>query len=120
MSKSLNFKPKLSCPCSISLIHPYHAIIALNISPSLIFPTVCDDYVLTDLTLFSFLLSCSLWYLSVSAGVVQQKVLGIIPSSTAGGAQTFTTFQPRATTLNIRPNTPGSQQQVHLPTACSV
>uniref|UniRef100_A0AAQ5WYW4 Bromodomain PHD finger transcription factor n=1 Tax=Amphiprion ocellaris TaxID=80972 RepID=A0AAQ5WYW4_AMPOC len=45
-------------------------------------------------------------------GVVQQKVLGIIPSSTAGGAQTYTTFQPRTTTLNIRPNTPGSQQQV--------
>ncbi|KAF3852332.1 hypothetical protein F7725_005687 [Dissostichus mawsoni] len=39
-------------------------------------------------------------------GVVQQKVLGIIPSGTAGGAQTFTTFQPRTTTLNIRPNTP--------------
>uniref|UniRef100_A0A665VLW8 Bromodomain PHD finger transcription factor n=1 Tax=Echeneis naucrates TaxID=173247 RepID=A0A665VLW8_ECHNA len=47
-------------------------------------------------------------------GVVQQKVLGIIPSSTAGGAQTYTTFQPRTTTLNIRPNTPGSQQQVPL------
>uniref|UniRef100_A0A672IHW0 Bromodomain PHD finger transcription factor n=1 Tax=Salarias fasciatus TaxID=181472 RepID=A0A672IHW0_SALFA len=47
-----------------------------------------------------------------SQGVVQQKVLGIIPSSTAGGAQTYTTFQPRTTTLNIRPNTPGSQQQV--------
>ncbi|XP_071382070.1 nucleosome-remodeling factor subunit BPTF-like, partial [Centroberyx affinis] len=45
-------------------------------------------------------------------GVIQQKVLGIIPSSTAGGAQTYTTFQPRTTTLNIRPNTPGSQQQV--------
>uniref|UniRef100_A0A8D3E6D3 Bromodomain PHD finger transcription factor n=1 Tax=Scophthalmus maximus TaxID=52904 RepID=A0A8D3E6D3_SCOMX len=45
-------------------------------------------------------------------GVVQQKVLGIIPSSTAGGAQTYTTFQPRTTTLNIRPNTPGAQQQV--------
>ncbi|XP_062243495.1 nucleosome-remodeling factor subunit BPTF-like isoform X5 [Platichthys flesus] len=45
-------------------------------------------------------------------GVVQQKVLGIIPSSTAGGAQTYTTFQPRTTTLNIRPHTPGSQQQV--------
>ncbi|XP_034743278.1 nucleosome-remodeling factor subunit BPTF-like isoform X4 [Etheostoma cragini] len=45
-------------------------------------------------------------------GVVQQKVLGIIPSSTAGGAQTYTTFQPRTTTLNIRHNTPGSQQQV--------
>uniref|UniRef100_A0A8C6KT71 Bromodomain PHD finger transcription factor n=1 Tax=Nothobranchius furzeri TaxID=105023 RepID=A0A8C6KT71_NOTFU len=46
------------------------------------------------------------------AGVVQQKVLGIIPSSTATGSQTYTTFQPRTTTLNIRPNTPGSQQQV--------
>ncbi|XP_028330595.1 nucleosome-remodeling factor subunit BPTF-like isoform X2 [Gouania willdenowi] len=49
---------------------------------------------------------------SSQGGGFQQKVLGIIPSSTAGGAQTFTTFQPRATTLNIRPNTPGSQQQV--------
>uniref|UniRef100_A0A7N8WTB1 Bromodomain PHD finger transcription factor n=1 Tax=Mastacembelus armatus TaxID=205130 RepID=A0A7N8WTB1_9TELE len=39
-------------------------------------------------------------------GVVQQKVLGIIPSSTAGGAQTYTTFQPHTTTLNIRPSTP--------------
>uniref|UniRef100_A0A673CCE8 Uncharacterized protein n=1 Tax=Sphaeramia orbicularis TaxID=375764 RepID=A0A673CCE8_9TELE len=45
-------------------------------------------------------------------GVVQQKVLGIIPSSTAGGAQTYTAFQSRTPTLNIRPNTPGSQQQV--------
>uniref|UniRef100_A0A668A4H6 Bromodomain PHD finger transcription factor n=1 Tax=Myripristis murdjan TaxID=586833 RepID=A0A668A4H6_9TELE len=45
-------------------------------------------------------------------GVIQQKVLGIIPSSTASGAQTYTTFQPRTTTLNIRPNAPGSQQQV--------
>uniref|UniRef100_A0A7N8XF58 Bromodomain PHD finger transcription factor n=1 Tax=Mastacembelus armatus TaxID=205130 RepID=A0A7N8XF58_9TELE len=52
-------------------------------------------------------------------GVVQQKVLGIIPSSTAGGAQTYTTFQPHTTTLNIRPSTPGSQQQVHLPSFCS-
>uniref|UniRef100_A0A1A8F3K0 Bromodomain PHD finger transcription factor n=1 Tax=Nothobranchius korthausae TaxID=1143690 RepID=A0A1A8F3K0_9TELE len=49
---------------------------------------------------------------TTQAGVVQQKVLGIIPSSTAGGSQTYTTFQPRTTTLNIRPNTPGSQQQV--------
>uniref|UniRef100_A0A3B5M8L7 Bromodomain PHD finger transcription factor n=1 Tax=Xiphophorus couchianus TaxID=32473 RepID=A0A3B5M8L7_9TELE len=45
-------------------------------------------------------------------GVVQQKVLGIIPSSTAGGAQTFTPFQPRTTTLNIKPSAPGSHQQV--------
>ncbi|KAJ8363551.1 hypothetical protein SKAU_G00123820 [Synaphobranchus kaupii] len=39
---------------------------------------------------------------------VQQKVLGIIPSSTAGNQQTFTSFQPRTTTINIRPNTPSS------------
>ncbi|XP_036395665.1 nucleosome-remodeling factor subunit BPTF isoform X4 [Megalops cyprinoides] len=39
---------------------------------------------------------------------VQQKVLGIIPSSTAGNQQTFTSFQPRTTTINIRPNTPAS------------
>ncbi|MEQ2293513.1 hypothetical protein AMECASPLE_034293 [Ameca splendens] len=44
--------------------------------------------------------------------VVQQKVLGIIPSSTAGGAQTYTTFQPHTTTLNIKPSTPGAHQQV--------
>uniref|UniRef100_A0A8C5F9H7 Bromodomain PHD finger transcription factor n=1 Tax=Gadus morhua TaxID=8049 RepID=A0A8C5F9H7_GADMO len=43
-------------------------------------------------------------------GMMQQKVLGIIPSGTAGGAQTYTTFQPRTATLNIRPNTPGSPQ----------
>uniref|UniRef100_A0A673CHH4 Uncharacterized protein n=1 Tax=Sphaeramia orbicularis TaxID=375764 RepID=A0A673CHH4_9TELE len=53
-------------------------------------------------------------------GVVQQKVLGIIPSSTAGGAQTYTAFQSRTPTLNIRPNTPGSHstktsnQTIHL------
>uniref|UniRef100_H3D9E3 Bromodomain PHD finger transcription factor n=1 Tax=Tetraodon nigroviridis TaxID=99883 RepID=H3D9E3_TETNG len=45
-------------------------------------------------------------------GVVQQKVLGIIPSSTAGGSQTYTTLQPRTNVLNIRANSPGSQQQV--------
>ncbi|XP_064180343.1 nucleosome-remodeling factor subunit BPTF [Anguilla rostrata] len=39
---------------------------------------------------------------------VQQKVLGIIPSSTAGNQQTFTSFQPRTTTINIRPNAPSS------------
>ncbi|XP_013855113.1 nucleosome-remodeling factor subunit BPTF [Austrofundulus limnaeus] len=49
---------------------------------------------------------------TTQGGVVQQKVLGIIPSSTAGGSQTYTTFQPRTTTLNIKPSTPGSQQQV--------
>ncbi|MED6231855.1 hypothetical protein ATANTOWER_011068 [Ataeniobius toweri] len=49
---------------------------------------------------------------NLSSGVVQQKVLGIIPSSTAGGAQTYTTFQPHTTTLNIKPSTPGAHQQV--------
>ncbi|XP_069807678.1 nucleosome-remodeling factor subunit BPTF isoform X3 [Dendropsophus ebraccatus] len=38
---------------------------------------------------------------------VQQKVLGIIPSTT-GGQQTFTTFQPRAATVSIRPNNMGT------------
>lgn len=47
--------------------------------------------------------------------MVQQKVLGIIPSSTAGGSQTYTTLQPRTSMLNIRASTPGSQQQVHPP-----
>uniref|UniRef100_A0A4W5PMT1 Bromodomain PHD finger transcription factor n=1 Tax=Hucho hucho TaxID=62062 RepID=A0A4W5PMT1_9TELE len=40
------------------------------------------------------------------------KMLGIIPSSQAGGAQTFASFQPRTTTINIRPGMPGSPQQV--------
>uniref|UniRef100_A0A4W5MYK1 Bromodomain PHD finger transcription factor n=1 Tax=Hucho hucho TaxID=62062 RepID=A0A4W5MYK1_9TELE len=31
------------------------------------------------------------------------KMLGIIPSSQTGGAQTFASFQPRTTTINIRP-----------------
>uniref|UniRef100_A0A8C9VH58 Bromodomain PHD finger transcription factor n=1 Tax=Scleropages formosus TaxID=113540 RepID=A0A8C9VH58_SCLFO len=46
---------------------------------------------------------------ATQGGVVQvpQKVLGIIPSSTAGNQQTFTSFQPRTATINIRPNTPG-------------
>ncbi|KAM8773973.1 nucleosome-remodeling factor subunit BPTF isoform 16-T16 [Rhynchonycteris naso] len=39
---------------------------------------------------------------------VQQKVLGIIPSSTATSQQTFTSFQPRTATVTIRPNTSGS------------
>ncbi|XP_069050734.1 nucleosome-remodeling factor subunit BPTF isoform X2 [Lepisosteus oculatus] len=39
---------------------------------------------------------------------VQQKVLGIIPSNTTGNQQTFTSFQPRTATINIRPNTPVS------------
>ncbi|XP_052398142.1 nucleosome-remodeling factor subunit BPTF isoform X15 [Carassius gibelio] len=43
---------------------------------------------------------------------VQQKVVGIIPSSTAGTAQSFPAFQPRAATVNIRPNTATSTQQV--------
>ncbi|XP_024429218.2 nucleosome-remodeling factor subunit BPTF isoform X12 [Desmodus rotundus] len=36
---------------------------------------------------------------------VQQKVLGIIPSSTGTSQQTFTSFQPRTATVTIRPNT---------------
>ncbi|XP_075418221.1 nucleosome-remodeling factor subunit BPTF isoform X16 [Tenrec ecaudatus] len=39
---------------------------------------------------------------------VQQKVLGIIPSSTGTNQQTFTSFQPRAATVTIRPNTSAS------------
>ncbi|XP_028674723.1 nucleosome-remodeling factor subunit BPTF isoform X3 [Erpetoichthys calabaricus] len=39
---------------------------------------------------------------------VQQKVLGIIPSSTAGNQQTFTSFQPRTATVTIRPNASGA------------
>ncbi|KTF79072.1 hypothetical protein cypCar_00039120 [Cyprinus carpio] len=42
---------------------------------------------------------------------VQQKVVGIIPSSTAGTAQSFPAFQPRTATINIRPNTTTSTQQ---------
>lgn len=51
----------------------------------------------------------------VPSGVVQQKVLGIIPSSTAAGSQTYTTLQPRTNVLNIRASTPGAPQQVRLP-----
>ncbi|XP_073689246.1 nucleosome-remodeling factor subunit BPTF [Garra rufa] len=43
---------------------------------------------------------------------VQQKVVGIIPSSTAGTAQSFPAFQPRTATINIRPNTTTTTQQV--------
>uniref|UniRef100_A0A9J7ZZR4 Bromodomain PHD finger transcription factor n=1 Tax=Cyprinus carpio carpio TaxID=630221 RepID=A0A9J7ZZR4_CYPCA len=43
---------------------------------------------------------------------VQQKVVGIIPSSTAGTAQSFPAFQPRTATINIRPNTATSTHQV--------
>ncbi|XP_073516429.1 nucleosome-remodeling factor subunit BPTF isoform X3 [Phyllobates terribilis] len=38
---------------------------------------------------------------------VQQKVLGILPSTT-GVQQTFTTFQPRTATVSIRPNNIGT------------
>uniref|UniRef100_A0A8C8EZN2 Bromodomain PHD finger transcription factor n=1 Tax=Oncorhynchus tshawytscha TaxID=74940 RepID=A0A8C8EZN2_ONCTS len=47
-----------------------------------------------------------------SGGMIQKQVLGIIPSSQAGGTQTFASFQPRTTTINIRPGMPGSPQQV--------
>ncbi|KAL6477040.1 hypothetical protein MHYP_G00155390 [Metynnis hypsauchen] len=43
---------------------------------------------------------------------VQQKVVGIIPSSTAGTAQSFSSFQPRSASVNIRPNTTTPTQQV--------
>ncbi|MCJ8739357.1 hypothetical protein PDJAM_G00046330 [Pangasius djambal] len=42
---------------------------------------------------------------------VQQKVVGIIPSSTAPTAQSFSSFQPRSGNVNIRPNTSTSTQQ---------
>ncbi|KAK1799264.1 hypothetical protein P4O66_007506 [Electrophorus voltai] len=49
-----------------------------------------------------------------STGVVQvqQKVVGIIPSSTAASAQSFSSFQTRSANINIRPNTSTSTQQV--------
>uniref|UniRef100_A0AAY4CNH3 Bromodomain PHD finger transcription factor n=1 Tax=Denticeps clupeoides TaxID=299321 RepID=A0AAY4CNH3_9TELE len=53
-------------------------------------------------------------YAPVFWGVVQvqQKVVGIIPSSNTGNAQSFSSFQPRSATINIRPNTATSTQQV--------
>ncbi|KAF4092694.1 hypothetical protein AMELA_G00023820 [Ameiurus melas] len=42
---------------------------------------------------------------------VQQKVVGIIPSSTTATAQSYTSFQPRLGSVNIRPNTSTSTQQ---------
>lgn len=39
---------------------------------------------------------------------VQQKVLGIIPSTAGPSQQTFTSFQPRTATVTIRPNTSAS------------
>lgn len=45
---------------------------------------------------------------------VQQKVVGIIPSSTAATAQSFSSFQARSGSVNIRPNTSTSTQQVRF------
>ncbi|XP_062874525.1 nucleosome-remodeling factor subunit BPTF isoform X2 [Trichomycterus rosablanca] len=42
---------------------------------------------------------------------VQQKVVGIIPSSTAGTAQSFSSFQPRSGNVSIRPN---NNQQITM------
>uniref|UniRef100_A0A8B9JZ96 Bromodomain PHD finger transcription factor n=1 Tax=Astyanax mexicanus TaxID=7994 RepID=A0A8B9JZ96_ASTMX len=42
---------------------------------------------------------------------VQQKVVGIIPSSSTGSQQAIATFQPSTGTINIRPNTPGTPPQ---------
>uniref|UniRef100_A0A8B9JYE1 Bromodomain PHD finger transcription factor n=1 Tax=Astyanax mexicanus TaxID=7994 RepID=A0A8B9JYE1_ASTMX len=44
-------------------------------------------------------------------GGVQQKVVGIIPSSSTGSQQAIATFQPSTGTINIRPNTPGTPPQ---------
>lgn len=86
-------------------------------SASLVFPSSSLSWCSPSILWFTCLHS-NLWRvvsLAFSLGVVQQKVLGIIPSSTAGGAQTFTAFQPRTTAaLSIRPGTPTSQQQVQL------
>lgn len=46
-------------------------------------------------------------FLQLGVVQVQQKVLGIIPSTT-GASQTFTSFQPRTATVTIRPNTTGT------------
>lgn len=57
----------------------------------------CCNHIINELSIFLYL------------GVVQvqQKVLGIIPSTT-GASQTFTSFQPRTATVTIRPNTTGT------------
>lgn len=93
-----------------------------KLNPFCLFQTHMNMNKFCSISLSPDLVRLSSWLFTLSpsvalfsAGVVQQKVLGIIPSSTAGGTQTYTTFQPRTNTLNIRPNTPGSQQQVHLP-----
>uniref|UniRef100_A0A4W5MX63 Bromodomain PHD finger transcription factor n=1 Tax=Hucho hucho TaxID=62062 RepID=A0A4W5MX63_9TELE len=49
---------------------------------------------------------------TTQGGIIQKQMLGIIPSSQTGGAQTFASFQPRTTTINIRPGMPSSPQQV--------
>ncbi|XP_030637750.1 nucleosome-remodeling factor subunit BPTF-like [Chanos chanos] len=54
---------------------------------------------------------------TTQGGVIQQKVLGIIPSTTASNQQTFTSFQPRTTTINIRPSAQGSPTQQQVITA---
>lgn len=49
---------------------------------------------------------CLTQSLSVTGMVqVQQNVLGIIPSSTPGNQRTYSSFQNRNATINIRPNT---------------
>ncbi|XP_036426023.1 nucleosome-remodeling factor subunit BPTF-like isoform X2 [Colossoma macropomum] len=53
-------------------------------------------------------------------GGVQQKVVGIIPSSTAGNQQTMTTFQPATATINIRPNAPGTPSQQVITTGAQL
>uniref|UniRef100_A0A6Q2YEX4 Bromodomain PHD finger transcription factor n=1 Tax=Esox lucius TaxID=8010 RepID=A0A6Q2YEX4_ESOLU len=43
---------------------------------------------------------------------VQQNVLGIIPSSTPGNQRTYSSFQNRTATINIRPNTASFNSQI--------
>ncbi|MEE6507150.1 hypothetical protein FKM82_007977 [Ascaphus truei] len=70
-------------------------------------PATMASKVLTKLPLGANSKIVTLNVPATQGGVVQQKVLGIIPSS-AGGQQTYTTFQPRTATVSIRPNTQGT------------
>ncbi|XP_066520172.1 nucleosome-remodeling factor subunit BPTF-like [Hoplias malabaricus] len=52
---------------------------------------------------------------ALGVDAVQQKVVGVIPPSTSSNQQTISRVQPRTTTINIRPNTPTTTQQVISP-----
>uniref|UniRef100_UPI00358E9432 nucleosome-remodeling factor subunit BPTF isoform X2 n=1 Tax=Myxine glutinosa TaxID=7769 RepID=UPI00358E9432 len=49
---------------------------------------------------------------SSQTGVVQQKVLSILPAAGSPGQPTIATYQPRTATITIRQGTPGAVQQV--------